>query len=231
MRWRDSVFNITCTMFPKAELNETSVHGLIKAHLPPKSLSLYRMKRYSGWRPLFVPCSPYQRYRFCLYTTPPPTTTTTTTTTTTAPKIPIYQNPHFWKKIYPLYSHYVKGNAPLLQHYYQAHKYPGWHLHQQQNLKPELFNHPFYNFLFEYLTHTPPPPPPTMASTPCPYTRLGPFARQLARRAFGNHEISKFQQNLSPQISSEYMGPVNPESFWESFPLLYHAANHDSTSD
>ncbi|MEQ2276519.1 hypothetical protein XENORESO_003737 [Xenotaenia resolanae] len=242
MRWRDRVINITCTILPDAEANTTEpVDHPLKAPLPHKSLNLYRMKRHLRWPPMYFPCSPYRRFPLCLYTPPGPPTrsTTTTTTTTAAPTRPPIMNPHFWKKLldlYPLYSHYFQGHTHPLQHYYHSFKYPEWLTHLQSTQKPQMFNHPFHHFFEGYLTPTTTKqtttPKMTTSSSHCPHSRwFGPYDRfHLAPRvSFGNSEIPEDQQDFSVQSPrSGYNDPVNHDSFWESFPLLYHSATKDN---
>ncbi|XP_014855613.1 PREDICTED: uncharacterized protein LOC106925684 isoform X1 [Poecilia mexicana] len=235
MRWRGSGINLTCTMFPISEVNTTEPHLPLKDDLPHDSLSLHRLRRHLRWRPMYFPCSPHKRYPLCLYTPPPPTTTTSPppTTTTTVTARPIYKNPYFWKRLlalYPLYSRYLKEQAHPLQSYYHAYRRPVWQMYPQAAPKPQVANHPFYQFFMDYFTTTMPTTTANMPSSYCPYARrTGPFDRLFfaPRMSFGHHEMPDDQQNVSPQISSGYQSPENPDSFWESFPLLYHTASQD----
>ncbi|XP_007567055.1 uncharacterized protein LOC103148297 [Poecilia formosa] len=235
MRWRGSGINLTCTMFPISEVNTTEPHLPLKDDLPHDSLSLHRLRRHLRWRPMYFPCSPHKRYPLCLYTPPPPTTTTSPppTTTTAVTARPIYKNPYFWKRLlalYPLYSRYLKEQAHPLQSYYHAYRRPVWQMYPQAAPKPQVANHPFYQFFMDYFTTTMPTTTANMPSSYCPYARrTGPFDRLFfaPRMSFGHHEMPDDQQNVSPQISSGYQSPENPDSFWESFPLLYHTASQD----
>ncbi|XP_054889556.1 uncharacterized protein LOC129362182 [Poeciliopsis prolifica] len=223
VRWRESGFNITCP----AEANTTEPAFPLKDNLPLNTLSLHRIRRNLRWHPMYYPCSPYSRYPLCLYTPPPATTTATATASS------IYKNPYFWKKLfglYPMYSRYFKEQNHPLHSYYHAYKRPRWLMYPQATLTPQVAGHPFYQFFMDYPTPTMPTTTANMLSSYCPYVRrTGPFDRLFfaPRISFGNYEMPEDQQNVPPQINSGYQSPANPDSFWESFPLLYHTASQD----
>ncbi|XP_021179240.2 uncharacterized protein LOC105935903 [Fundulus heteroclitus] len=232
MRWRESAVNITCTTLPNADADTTAEPTDVPiAVLPHYPLNLYRMKRHLRWHPMYVPCSPHRRFPLCRYTTPPPTTTTTASTTTANPHPPTI-NPLLWKKLhdlYPLYKHYIYGNHHPLHRYYNVFKYPRWQGAPQAYKNPHILNYPI-QLLEGYLAQTPPPQTamPTMTSAYCPHSRrVGHFHKFpfVPRMSF---EIPAEQQNVPDRsYTSGYQGPENPDSFWESFPLLYHSESKD----